>query len=63
MPFTLAVPSDASPGDHAGGIVALAVSPAKRSKSRVRFTVRQGVGVRVYLMCWARSTPAWRWRT
>ncbi len=49
VPFTLVVPSDASPGDHAGGIVALAVSPAKRSNSRVRFTVRQGVGVRVYL--------------
>ncbi len=49
VPFTLAVPSDASPGDHAGGIVALALSPAAGSKSRVRFTVRQGVGVRVYL--------------
>jgi hypothetical protein len=49
VPFTLSVPPDASPGDHAGGIVALAVPLPGRSKSRVHFTVRQGVGVRVYL--------------
>ena len=49
VPFTVVVPADASPGDHAGGIVALDVTEAPSSSSRVQFQVRRGVGVRVYL--------------
>lgn len=47
--FTLSVPADAPPGDQAGGIVALNVSPAPSNNSRLRVTVHQGVGVRIYL--------------
>lgn len=47
IPFTVSVPANASPGDHAGGIVALEVGPSNGSKTGV--SVRQGVGVRVYL--------------
>jgi hypothetical protein len=49
VPFTVAVPADATPGDHAGGIVALDVTGAPTSGSHVQFQVRRGVGVRVYL--------------
>lgn len=49
VPFTVSVPLDASPGDHAGGIVALEVGPATIPKSNVHVSVREGVGVRVYL--------------
>ena len=49
VPFTVSVPADASPGERAGGIVALGVTTSNNSKSKVHFSVRQGVGVRVYL--------------
>ena len=49
VPFTVSVPADASPGDHAGGIVALEVTPPHGTKSKVHFSVQQGVGVRVYV--------------
>lgn len=49
VPFTLAVPSDATPGDHAGGIVALLrpVFPPKPGTSQT--LTRQGIGARIYL--------------
>lgn len=58
VPFTLAVPSDATPGDHAGGIVALNVVPEPSSGSRTRFEIRRGVGVRVYLHVLGPVRPA-----
>jgi hypothetical protein len=49
VPFTLHVPASTTPGDHAGGIVALQrpVAPGRLRGRRV--VVRQGVGARIYL--------------
>jgi hypothetical protein len=57
IPFTVSVPADATPGDHAGGIVALEASPSNGAGSGVHFSVRQGVGVRVYLHVLGRVHP------
>ena len=50
IPFVVDVPRNATPGDHAGGIVALArtatrTGPKDRS---VRLRIRNGVGARIY---------------
>jgi LPXTG-motif cell wall-anchored protein len=48
--FVLDVPANATPGDRAGGIVALPkATQAVDSSSNVQLQARQGVGVRVYL--------------
>lgn len=48
MPFTLSVPANASPGDHAAGIVAALVMPSTDAKGN-RVNVEQRVGSRIYL--------------
>jgi hypothetical protein len=49
VPFELAVPEDATPGDHAGGIVAASVVPdAAVTPDGGRVAVVREVGVRVY---------------
>lgn len=47
IPFTLTVPLDATPGDHAAGIVASHVSDSAAEGSSV--AVEQRVGTRIYL--------------
>jgi hypothetical protein len=58
VPFTIVVPADATPGDHAGGIVALDVAGAPSRGSPVQFQVHRGVGVRVYLHVLGPVRPA-----
>jgi hypothetical protein len=48
LPFTLTVPSDAEPGDHAGGIVA-SVAGAAVDGNGNPITLDQRVGTRIYL--------------
>ena len=48
VPFVIVVPSQATPGDHVGGIVAEATSGTTSSRGSVPITVIQAVGVRVY---------------
>ena len=48
VPFTVAVPTQATPGDHVGGIVAEDTSGTPASSGSVPITVLQAVGVRVY---------------
>ncbi len=49
IPFELQVPPNAAPGDHAGGIVALDVTPQNQVNGQVKVAVHRGVGVRVYV--------------
>lgn len=49
IPFTVVTPSNASPGDHAGGIVALDVTPVPGIPGRVKVQVNRGVGVPVFV--------------
>ena len=48
IPFIITVPPDASPGDHAGGIVAALVSTPEQSTDGAGLNVLQRVGARVY---------------
>ncbi|GAA1949241.1 WxL protein peptidoglycan domain-containing protein [Catenulispora subtropica] len=48
LPFTLSVPANATPGDHAAGIVASLTMPSTDAKGQ-RVTVEQRVGSRIYL--------------
>jgi len=48
IPFVIVVPSDATPGDHVGGIVAVETTGTAASAGSVPVTVIQAVGVRVY---------------
>lgn len=56
IPFTLAVPADATPGDHAAGIVASSVSEAADGGGTA-VTLEQRVGTRVYLRVDGPLTP------
>ncbi len=47
--FTIAVPADAEPGDHAGGIVALNTEARPGEGESVNIAVKQALGVRVYV--------------
>jgi hypothetical protein len=47
VPFTIAVPPNATPGDHAGGIVA-SITREAINKKGARIQIEQRVGVRVY---------------
>jgi hypothetical protein len=47
IPFTLLIPSDATPGDHVGGIVAAVLTTTTKNGSTI--TLEQRVGSRVYL--------------
>lgn len=48
IPFTIQVPTNATPGDHYGGIIAQYTSTGANRKSR-QVRLRQRVGVRIYL--------------
>jgi hypothetical protein len=49
IPVTITVPVDATPGDHAGGIVALNINPEETRKAgNATYNVKRAVGVRVY---------------
>jgi hypothetical protein len=56
VPFTLTVPRNATPGDHAGGIVAsLAATRTDAKGNKVR--VDQRVGSRIYMRVTGKLTP------
>ncbi|WP_436494464.1 WxL protein peptidoglycan domain-containing protein [Actinokineospora sp. HUAS TT18] len=48
VPFSITIPADATPGDHAGGVVAALVTEATGSDGQ-RVAVEQRVGSRFYL--------------
>ncbi len=48
VPFTMLVPTDATPGDHTAGIVASVLKPSTDKKGK-SITLDQRVGARVYL--------------
>ncbi|MFL6115387.1 MAG: WxL protein peptidoglycan domain-containing protein [Catenulispora sp.] len=48
LPFTLAVPANATPGDHAAGIVAALTMPSTDARGN-RVNVEQRVGSRIYV--------------
>ncbi|MFD7540321.1 WxL protein peptidoglycan domain-containing protein [Streptomyces sp. NPDC059819] len=60
VPFTLAVPSDAEPGDHVGALVALddRVAPGPAANGKVAVGIQQAVGARVYLRVGGPTVPA-----
>jgi hypothetical protein len=47
--FQITAPLNAAPGDHAGGIVALDVTPLTEIQGHTRVNLHRGVGVRVYV--------------
>ena len=49
IPFTMRVPRGATPGDHAGGIVALSREGSPGQAGGVSVNVRRGSGVRLYV--------------
>jgi hypothetical protein len=57
IPFTLTVPLDAEPGDHAGGIVALDPSTSPDGSGGMDIAVRQAVGVRIYVRVAGQLSP------
>jgi len=58
VPFELTVPADATPGDHAGGIVALDTAQrALGGEGDVDFAVRSGVAARIYTRVNGPLTP------
>ncbi|MEU3371518.1 DUF916 domain-containing protein [Streptomyces sp. NPDC006660] len=60
VPFTLAVPEDAEPGDHVGALVALddRIAPGPAAGGKVAVGLRQAVGARVYLRVGGPTVPA-----
>ena len=57
VPFSVSVPHDAAPGDHAGGIVA-SLTSAGTGASGQRIVLVQRVGVRVFLRVAGPVSPA-----
>jgi uncharacterized membrane protein len=49
VPFSIEVPDDATPGDHAGAIVAQAIPDASADEDGVAVEVRLRIGARVYV--------------
>lgn len=63
IPFELAVPDDASPGDHAGGILAANVDVVDEvEQDGVTLAVRQRVAARIYVRVAGPLEPALRIR-
>ncbi|WP_406508714.1 WxL protein peptidoglycan domain-containing protein [Streptomyces sp. NBC_00212] len=60
VPFTLAVPPDAEPGDHVGALVALddRVAPGAAADGKVAVGIQQAVGARIYLRVGGPTVPA-----
>ncbi|MFI6033204.1 WxL protein peptidoglycan domain-containing protein [Streptomyces sp. NPDC051315] len=57
VPFTLRVPADAEPGDHAGAVVALD-ERVEKGDGGVALGIRRAVGARVYLRVSGPRLPA-----
>lgn len=57
VPFSIAVPADAMPGDHTGGIVASLVTTA-RTTDTTKVALEQRAGTRVYLRVTGETDPA-----
>ncbi|MET9362665.1 DUF916 domain-containing protein [Streptomyces sp. NPDC006632] len=60
VPFTLAVPEGAEPGDHVGALIALddRVTPGPAGSGKVAVGIQQAVGARVYLRVGGPTVPA-----
>ena len=58
VPYTLAVPADAEPGDHPGAVVALDERVAAGGAGAVAVGVQRAVGARVYLRVNGPTMPA-----
>ncbi|MFD9032164.1 WxL protein peptidoglycan domain-containing protein [Streptomyces sp. NPDC059567] len=58
VPYTLAVPEDAEPGDHPGAVVALDERVEAGGKGSVAVGVQRAVGARVYLRVNGPTVPA-----
>jgi hypothetical protein len=50
FPFTVTVPAGATPGEYAGGVVALDTADQNPGSGRVHVRVLSGVGVRIYVL-------------
>jgi hypothetical protein len=58
IPFTIMVPTNASPGDHVGGIVAREAVPSSQTQADgVAVNVQRAVGARVYLRVAGPTVP------
>ena len=58
IPFSIIVPPNATPGDHAGGIVIEETKGTTTKHGSVAITVLQAVGVRIYGRVQGKLTPA-----
>ena len=58
--FEVKVPINASPGDHAGGIVALNLAPNTNPESGTQVAVQRGEGIAIYVRVPGPCTPAWQ---
>ncbi|MGW6565239.1 WxL protein peptidoglycan domain-containing protein [Streptomyces sp. NPDC054975] len=58
VPYTLAVPEDAEPGDHPGAVVALDERVESAGQGSVAVGVQRAVGARVYLRVNGPTVPA-----
>lgn len=56
VPFTLLIPSDATPGDHSAGVVASVLTETQQDGSTV--LLEQRVGARMYLTVSGEAVPA-----
>jgi hypothetical protein len=56
--FELSVPSDAPPGDYAGGVVALDLSPSSHSSRTSGFSLRQAVATAMFVQVTGALHPA-----
>lgn len=59
VPVTVTIPENASPGDHAGGLVALntKVERGKKTDSAVDIGVQRAVGARIYVRVSGTTSP------
>ncbi len=61
VPFVITVPSNATPGDHVGGVVAMEEQPGAATRQNgVDVTVRRAVAARVYLRVSGPAVPGLR---
>jgi hypothetical protein len=58
VPFALTVPSNASPGDHAAGIVVQDITPSTKVKNTKGVEIQRRVGARVYIRVAGLIDPA-----
>lgn len=60
VPVSIKIPKDATPGDHAGGVVAmnLAVEALKKTNNGMKVGIQRAVGARAYIRVSGATTPA-----